>query len=87
MGKWREFFKALATNRDVMDDESIQAELASFLAENSDSVKRVSDLENRLKVSVPEKKKTEQVKTVVNRVNTAEKKSTKGKETIERDDR
>ncbi len=85
MGKWREFFKALATNRDVMDDESIQAELASFLAENNDSVKRVSDLENRLKVSIPEKKKPEQVK--VNRVNTAEKKSTKGKEMIERDDR
>lgn len=65
MGKWRDFFRTLATNYDVIDDKYIETELKQFEAENAASVKRVAELENRLHVDLPKK-----TKPLVNRMQT-----------------
>ena len=52
----------LASNPNVVDDEAIDEELKQFLAENSESSKRVAFLENRLQVSATRKKPVEKYK-------------------------
>lgn len=69
MGKFTDFFKALATNADVMDDKYIEKELQEFMSENTDSAKRVSDLENRLHVDV--KKRATRSKSVLSKRETS----------------
>ena len=45
-----DFFKSLANNPNVVDDEQVQEELNQFLSENSESNKRVAFLEDSVAV-------------------------------------
>ena len=44
MSRIGDFFKALASNPNVVDDETVNKELEEFLAENNESVARVRNL-------------------------------------------
>lgn len=50
MGIFKNFFSALANNSN--DSEIVEGELAQFLLTNSDSVKRVTNLEKRLEEGI-----------------------------------
>ena len=69
MSKIGDFFRALAKNEyEEIDDPALQ----DFLAENSDSEKRIKDFEHRLQVEVPAKK-VAPTKSVVKHVDAATK--------------
>ncbi len=53
-----DFFKNLATNPNVIDDEAIDRELEQFIAENSESNKRISFLENNISIDTDSLKKS-----------------------------
>ena len=48
MGFIKDFFKSLANNPNVVNDEELDAELNHFLSENSESSKRVAFLEENV---------------------------------------
>ena len=52
-----DFFKSLAVNPNVVDDEAIAAELNQFLSENSESNKRIAFLENNISLDKDSLKK------------------------------
>ena len=47
---FRDFIKALASNPNVVDDETVNEELEEFLAENKESVSRVRSMEEKYAV-------------------------------------
>ena len=54
----KDFFKSLANNPNVVDDEQVEEELKHFLIENSESSKRVAFLEDSIAVDKDTLKKT-----------------------------
>lgn len=82
MGRFTDFFKALANNPNVIDDKFIENELAEFMQNNSDSAKRVSDMENRLH----SEGKVSRLKPIVATLETTDK-AVKSKKTIKKDER
>ena len=83
MSKLGDFFRALAINE---YEDVDNPELQDFLAENSDSEKRIKNFERKLQVEVPAKK-VARTKPVVEHVDATKTKISKAKDFSERDER